>query len=135
MKQFLKNSLIATSLVMMSATLSFTGSFAGESPGTIEISNSSLGQILTDTKGMTLYTFDKDTNGKSACNEGCAKAWPPVLAEASMKEIGDFTKITRDDGTKQWAYKGMPLYGWVKDKVSGDVTGDKFKGVWHVVKP
>ena len=131
MKQFLKPGLVFLSATMISATVTF----AGELPDTLKIGDSSLGQVLTDTKGMTLYTFDKDSAGKSACNGGCAKAWPPVLAEGSLAETHDFTKITRDDGSKQWAYKGMPLYGWVNDKQSGDVTGDKFKGVWHVAKP
>ncbi|MFD2206947.1 hypothetical protein [Kiloniella antarctica] len=131
MKQFLKTSLVVLSAAMVSATVTF----AGDLSGVIKIGDSSLGHILTDNKGMTLYTFDKDSNGKSACNGGCAKAWPPLLAEASPAETDEFTKITRDDGEKQWAYKGMPLYGWVNDKQSGDVTGDKFKGVWHVVTP
>ncbi|KKJ75778.1 hypothetical protein WH95_16675 [Kiloniella litopenaei] len=103
--------------------------------GIVTTSETSLGEILVNNNGMTLYSFDKDSSGKSACNGGCAKAWPPLLASSSAAEQGNYTKITRDDGTQQWAYKGMPLYGWVQDKKPGDVTGDKFKGVWHVVKP
>ena len=60
--------------------------------------------------GMTLYTFDKDAGGKSACNDQCAKIWPPVMAAADAKASGDLTIITRDDGGKQWAYKGKPVY-------------------------
>lgn len=92
--------------------------------------------VLTDSKSMTLYTFDKDTagSGRSVCNGGCAKNWPPLAAGADAKAHGPYSVITRDDGSKQWAYDGMPLYLWVKDKQPGDRTGDGVRGVWHVVK-
>lgn len=96
---------------------------------------SSLGPILVDHNGMTLYTFDKDMDGKSACNGDCAKAWPPLMAAEGAMASGAYSIITRDDGGKQWAYEGKPLYLWVKDMKPGDVTGDKFKDVWHVVQP
>lgn len=96
---------------------------------------SAKGAILVDAKGMTLYTFDKDTAGKSACNGECATAWPPLLADANAAPAGDYTVITRDDGSKQWAYQGKPLYTWVKDTKPGDITGDNFKDIWHVVQP
>ncbi|MCS3506888.1 hypothetical protein [Achromobacter sp. JUb104] len=91
--------------------------------------------ILVNSAGMTLYTFDKDAGGKSACNDGCAKVWPPVAAPADAKPMGDMTVITRDDGSKQWAHKGKPVYLYVKDTKPGDKTGDNFKEVWHVIKP
>ena len=92
---------------------------------------------LTDAKGMTLYTFDKDPsgNGKSVCNGQCATNWPPLAAGADAKSHGDYTVVTRDDGSKQWAYKGKPLYTWVKDQKAGDRTGDNVNNVWHVAKP
>ena len=73
----------------------------------------------TDAKGMTLYTFDKDAGGKSACNGPCATNWPPLMAGADAKASGDWTVVTRDDGGKQWAYKGKPLYTWAKDTQAG----------------
>jgi predicted lipoprotein with Yx(FWY)xxD motif len=93
--------------------------------------------VLTNAAGMTLYTFDKDAagSGKSACNGPCAGNWPPLMAAADAKASGDYTIVTRDDGGRQWAYKGRPLYGWVKDAKPGDRTGDGFNGVWHVAKP
>ncbi|KRC78510.1 Secreted repeat [compost metagenome] len=91
--------------------------------------------ILVNSAGMTLYTFDKDSAGKSVCVDQCAKAWPPVMAAADAKPMGDLTVITRDDGSKQWAYKGKPLYLFTKDTKPGDKTGDNFKEIWHVVKP
>ena len=92
------------------------------------------GGVLTNSAGMTLYTFDKDEGGKSMCNGPCAGNWPPLVAAADAKASGDYSTITRDDGAKQWAYKGKPLYLWSKDTKPGDKTGDNFKEVWHVVK-
>lgn len=93
--------------------------------------------MLVDQDGMTVYTYDKDVanSGKSVCNDACAKAWPPVSAAADAKADGDYTIVTRSDGSTQWAYKGQPLYTFVKDKQAGDKVGDNVKEVWHVVKP
>lgn len=93
--------------------------------------------VLVDHAGMTVYTFDKDdrNSGKSVCNDACAKNWPPVKAAADAKAEGDYTVVERDDGTKQWAYKGQPLYTFAKDGKPGDRTGDKARDVWHVVTP
>ena len=92
--------------------------------------------MLTGGNGMTLYTFDKDADGKSMCNGPCATNWPPLYATDSDKASGDYGIITRDDGKKQWALKGKPLYYWSKDQKPGDKTGDGFlNGAWHVAKP
>lgn len=93
--------------------------------------------VLTGPNGMTLYTFDKDTAGsaKSVCNGPCATNWPPLMASDTDKASGDFSIITRDDGAKQWALKGKPLYYWSKDSKPGDKTGDGFNKVWQVAKP
>jgi len=94
------------------------------------------GKVLTDAKGMTLYTFDKDMGGKSACNGPCAGNWPPLAAAADAKPAADYTIIARDDGGKQWAYKGKPLYTWKNDHKPGDITGDGFlNNTWHIAKP
>ncbi len=92
---------------------------------------------LVGPNGMTLYTFDKDTagNGKSVCNGGCATNWPPFMAADSDKPAGDCSIVTRDDGKKQWAAKGWPLYYWVKDTKPGDKTGDGVNGTWKIAKP
>ena len=94
------------------------------------------GGMLVNSAGMTLYTFDKDTagSGKSSCNGPCATLWPPAIADADAKAAGELTLATRDDGAKQWAYKGKPLYLYASDKKAGDMTGDNFKDVWHVAK-
>lgn len=90
--------------------------------------------ILTDAKGMTLYTFDNDKDGASACYDACAANWPPLVAAADAKADDEYGLIDRTDGSKQWTYDGKPLYLWVKDQKPGDMTGDGVKGVWHVVK-
>ena len=118
---------IAAALVLTSAALVSAGAHAQA----VKTQDG----ILVNSAGMTLYTFDKDAGGKSACNDQCAKIWPPVTAAADAKPMGDLTVITRDDGSKQWAHKGKPIYLYAKDAKPGDKTGDNFKDVWHVIKP
>jgi predicted lipoprotein with Yx(FWY)xxD motif len=96
-----------------------------------EISNG----VLTGNRGMTLYTFDKDTKGNSACNNSCAKNWPPLTAREGSNPFGEYTMVTRSDGSNQWAYKEKPLYRFAKDQKPGDTTGDGVGGTWHVAKP
>jgi predicted lipoprotein with Yx(FWY)xxD motif len=97
---------------------------------------STKGKVLTDDKGMTLYVFDKDSGGKSACNGPCAGNWPPLTAAGVATPMGDYSVITRDDGSKQWAYKGHPLYTWKDDKKPDDTTGDgRLNGAWHIAHP
>jgi predicted lipoprotein with Yx(FWY)xxD motif len=92
--------------------------------------------VVTNAAGMTLYTFDKDAagSGKSTCNGPCATSWPPLLAATDAKASGEYTIITRDDGARQWAYKGKPLYLWIKDAKPGDRTGDGFNNAWRVAR-
>ncbi|QDF97961.1 hypothetical protein CJ010_16210 [Azoarcus sp. DD4] len=93
--------------------------------------------MLTGSNGMTLYTFDKDTagSGKSVCNDACATNWPPLMVKEGEMASGDYSIVTRDDGKKQWAAKGKPLYFWIKDQKPGDKTGDGVNNVWHIAKP
>lgn len=90
--------------------------------------------VLADAAGMTVYTFDKDKagSGKSACNDGCAKMWPPVPVTGDSV-ASPYSVVTRDDGSKQLAYKGKPLYLYAKDAKAGERKGDKVMDVWHVV--
>ena len=97
--------------------------------------DTAMGAVLTDAKGMTLYTFDSDKGGQSACYDMCAQNWPPLMAAAGAKAEGDYGLAERKDGGMQWTYKGMPLYTWVKDGKPGDTTGDGVKGVWHAARP
>jgi len=90
---------------------------------------------LVGPSGMSLYTFDKDSATKSACNGPCAANWPPLAAAADAKAEGNWTIVTRDDSSRQWAYKGKPVYHWVKDTKPGDRSGDGFNQVWHLARP
>lgn len=119
--------LITTTMLMASA------SAMAEDYGPFKPMQTSLGKVLTDAKGMTLYTFDKDQPGKSNCNGECAEYWPPAAASASDKPVGDLTIIKRDDGSLQWADSGKPLYTFKKDMKPGDTMGDKKNNVWHAV--
>jgi predicted lipoprotein with Yx(FWY)xxD motif len=119
--------------------LMFTGTAVAQTkpvtPAVVKIATTGSSSALTGSNGMTLYFEDTDTNGKSMCNGACATNWPPLTAAADAKPVGDFTIITRDDGTSQWAYKGKPLYFWKNDKQPGDTTGDGVAGRWHVAQP
>jgi predicted lipoprotein with Yx(FWY)xxD motif len=88
--------------------------------------------MLVDSKGMTVYTFDKDTAGKSNCTGQCTENWPPVKADDAPLSA-PWSVVTRDDGSRQLAYKGKPLYTFSKDKKPGDKEGNNVKDVWHVV--
>ena len=90
--------------------------------------------MLTDSKGMTLYTFDKDKGKMSSCYDKCAKLWPPYAVQKGEKMGKDWAKTKRKDGSMQWTYDGHPLYYYANDKKAGDATGDGKFGVWHVVK-
>jgi predicted lipoprotein with Yx(FWY)xxD motif len=92
---------------------------------------------LTGPNGMTLYTFDRDAagSGKSVCNGPCATLWPPLPASDMDKASGDYAVIVRDDGKKQWAYKGKPLYYFSRDTKAGDKTGDGFNQIWKTARP
>jgi len=91
--------------------------------------------LVDGSSGMTLYVFDRDTAGKSNCNGQCATNWPALTAAADAKPSGDWTIVTRDDGGKQWAYKGKPLYTFYKDAKPGDASGDGLNNVWHIAAP
>jgi predicted lipoprotein with Yx(FWY)xxD motif len=91
--------------------------------------------VLVGANGMTLYTFDRDVagSGKSVCNGPCATNWPPLMA--SKAPGSDYSVITRDDGKTQLAYKGKPLYYWIKDAKPGDKTGEGVNQVWRTARP
>lgn len=124
--------LIITSIA--AATAAASVAFAQMAP--TKTGDSAKGKVLTNSVGMTLYVFDKDSGGKSACNGPCAGNWPPLMAAAGAMPMADYTIIARDDGSKQWAYKGRPLYTWKNDAKPGDITGDGFlNGAWHIAQP
>ena len=102
------------------------------------IADSTLGSILVDGKGMTLYMFTKDTqnNNASACTGGCLVAWPPLFGKPTAGTGADDSKLgsfALPDGSIQATYNGWPLYYWKDDAKPGDATGQKVGGVWFVL--
>lgn len=104
-------------------------------------SNPTLGKILVDSQGMTLYTFKNDTSGKSNCTGGCASLWPPLTVSngaspsAAPGITGTLGVITRADGSQQVTYNGAPLYTYSKDTKPGDTNGQGYLQLWYVVPP
>lgn len=115
------------------------GEAAAVPEGAITLADSSLGTILVDAEGMTLYGFTDDTAGISTCYDGCAAAWPPLSGDTpfdpNLLDSGLFRVIDRDDGTTQLAYGDWPLYYYAGDVAAGDVTGQNVGEVWFVVAP
>ena len=92
-------------------------------------------------KDFSLYVFDNDANdagedgvGDSDCNGGCAEIWPPLYADLGAIATGNYSIISRDDGSQQWAYLGEPLYFFVNDAAAGDVNGDQVNDIWHLAR-
>ena len=102
--------------------------------------NSQTVSHLSDSSGMTLYTFDKDTANKSNCYNGCEKKWPVFYGNLDKIKLpsdvskSDFGVITRKNGAMQTTYKSEPLYYFFKDKKSNETNGNGIKGVWHIIK-
>ena len=92
-------------------------------------------KMISDTKYMTLYTYDADKSGAPACYGSCAKNWPPLVASPDARPVGKFTIVKRSDGTRQWAYKGKPLYLSKRDENPGEMMGDGVGGKWHFAEP
>jgi predicted lipoprotein with Yx(FWY)xxD motif len=93
--------------------------------------------MLVDLNGMTLYYFDHDDSGnKSTCDGKCTERWIPVAASDTAQASGDFTVITRSDGSKMWAFRYRPLYIFHADKAPGDTYGSyDASNLWHVARP
>ncbi len=113
-------------------------------PTTVQIRETSLGKVLADERSMTLYTFvnDPPNEGKSVCNGNCAAIWPPLPAPATgapakpAEAASAITVITRDDGSKQVAYAGQPLYRYSADAAPGDTKGEGVANrAWTVARP
>jgi len=88
-------------------------------------------QVLTDSKGNTVYTYDLDQGMTSKCYNTCARTWPPVQ---NLGQNGpDVSKTVRTDGRDQSTFQGRPLYYYVGDSAPGDRNGDGLDGIWHVI--
>jgi predicted lipoprotein with Yx(FWY)xxD motif len=135
------NATPATTPPTTAGTTTTAGSAAGGGSETVALAaNSTIGKdILVDGEGRALYVFNADTAAdKSSCTGGCAQAWPPVVVTGTASygdgvEADDFTTFTRDDGSKQVAYYGHPLYRFAGDEKAGQANGQGSGGSWYVV--
>jgi predicted lipoprotein with Yx(FWY)xxD motif len=106
----------------------------------VNTATTSLGPVLVGPNGLTLYTHSGDSATASTCSGGCATAWPPLAVPAGSSATGGtgvtgtFATLTRDDGSLQVTYNGLPLYGWKNDAKAGDTTGQGVNG-FSVAKP
>jgi predicted lipoprotein with Yx(FWY)xxD motif len=130
----MRSMLFAAAVIAMSAA--GYSSVSAQDLGPAKVGQTSAGPALTDARGMTLYTYTRDMTGFSNCNGPCAAEWPPMSAPADAKSNGDWSIIVRDDGKRQWAYKGAALYVWSKDVSPGQAAGEGAgNGKWHIAKP
>jgi predicted lipoprotein with Yx(FWY)xxD motif len=114
---------------------------ASAPPASVGVANSSLGRILVDSHGRTLYLFSKDSSTMSACSGACASAWPPLTANGTPSAVSGANTallgtVTRPEGASQVTYKGHPLYLFVKDQKPGEANGQgvkAFGGTWFAV--
>ena len=135
MEKIMKFALIALGTAAVLAGCSSMGtSPSSKTPSTP--TQAADGSLIGPT-GKTLYFYSKDVKGSGAseCYDACAKNWPPLDVAATAAPLGDYNIIIRTDGKRQWAYKGQPLYYFVKDAKPGDKTGDGVGDNWKVAKP
>jgi predicted lipoprotein with Yx(FWY)xxD motif len=130
----------AMSTSSMPAKSSSMGGSGMSSSGTaaLEKIKTSIGPVLADAKGFTLYWYAKDTHMTSACTGSCATAWPPVTGKPAagmgVRLVGKFGTITRGNGVQQATYKGHPLYTYAGDSAPGQVKGNGLDGIWHALR-
>ena len=90
-------------------------------------------KYLAAKNGLTLYVYDGDAAGVD-CVGDCLKAWPPLLAQADDKPVGDWKPVTRQGGALQWAYKGRPVYTYGSETTPGEASGDELGRAWHALQ-
>ena len=107
----------------------------------VALGKTSLGKVLVDARGRTLYLFEKDQRGRSACDGACAAYWPPVVSSAKPRAAKGVRASLlgvnkRTDGSRQVTYGRHPLYTFTGDTRAGQTTGQgltEFDGAWYVV--
>ena len=146
MKHWIKLLIALAAAGVVSATaaaLAFAGGNAATGGATVKIAGSSLGRILVDSKGITLYDFVKDKGGASSCYGACAALWPPLITKGKP-HAGPGVRASllgttkRKDGNLEVTYNHHPLYYFVTDRKPGQTTGqavNQFGGPWWVLSP
>jgi predicted lipoprotein with Yx(FWY)xxD motif len=134
-------SLAAVLVALVAGSAVLSASAAGTKSPTLKLRKTSLGTIIVDSHGHSLYAFGHDLKNKSRCSGACASNWPPAKSPAhpTVGKGIDKSKlkvIRRSDGSRQLSYNGHPLYDFIADSKAGDVNGqglNEFGGTWHVV--
>jgi predicted lipoprotein with Yx(FWY)xxD motif len=132
---------LALALTIASAAIAVTHSSARAT--TISTAHTGLGRVVVDGSGRTLYLFEKDKRGHSACSGACASYWPPLLTTARPVAAAGLKgsllgTINRANGTKQVTYAGHPLYRFFGDSKRGQTNGEglhDFGAAWYVLSP
>jgi predicted lipoprotein with Yx(FWY)xxD motif len=140
MYPLLKNTCLLSAVLILALTFSGCSDDDDVNIGVVTLqSSNTLGDILIDGNGKSLYVFAKDVNRQSQCTGGCLADWPIYYATDLKPGAGinltDFTTITRSDGAQQTAYKGWPLYYYAGDNAAGDTNGEAVGNIWFVAKP
>ena len=123
------------------STESETAAPEESSSAALTTADSSLGEIVVDGEGMTVYMFDNDTQGAdvSVCEGECATNWPAVTTDSDSPEVegvtGEVGTITGVDGSTQVTLNGWPLYYFIGDEAAGDTNGQGVNDVWWVLTP
>lgn len=132
----------STSSTTSASPTTSASSRAGSPSPALGVANTSLGRVLVDGHGMTVYLLTSDKPGKSLCNAQCLTYWPMVKAPSTLPKVTDLTArigATRStSGTQMLTAGGWPLYTFVKDRAPGDVSGEgvkTFGGTWYAVSP
>ena len=135
--------MIAAALSLAGLSTALAGSDSGSRAATVSSAKTNLGKIIVNGRGRTLYLFEKDRRGQSACSGACAVYWPPLITHGKPKAKGAAKQsllgtIKRADGSRQVTYAGHPLYRFVQDTKAGQTKGQDthfFGGGWYVVSP
>jgi predicted lipoprotein with Yx(FWY)xxD motif len=143
-----ENTMKATGLILIVATLSLAGltsalAASGSRPATVSTAKTRLGKVIVNGSGRTLYLFEKDKRGMSACSGACASYWPPLITHGKAKALGGARKsllgtIKRANGARQVTYAGHPLYTYILDTKRGQTKGEGsnlFGAGWDALTP
>jgi predicted lipoprotein with Yx(FWY)xxD motif len=142
-----KRIIVAIAFAALAAITAIPSSLAGPTraggAATVAVGKSSLGRILVNGQGRTLYMFALDRHGRSACNGACASAWPPLIASGKARAVSGARaslvgRTRRQDGRWQVTYNGHPLYTFYQDTKKGQTNGQGvnfFGGVWNAISP
>ena len=142
----MKNALTATAtaaIALVVASAALAGAKPASRSATVATAHSGLGRILVDGRGRSLYLFEKDRHGRSACSGVCAAYWPPLLTNGKATAINGAKRtllgsIRRGGGSRQVTYAGHPLYFFSGDSKRGQTNGEglhDFGAGWYVLTP